>query len=135
MECENFFVLLRVRRKLYRLCEEDPTLSNRMYNGIFELSRLSILPGYQGDLMLIFQEQARNSMQDLQVPYHQTIIYHHEMVLIMDWFEQRQEQSGSVSSLLTRRLSRLIINLIRGSFMETCRQISLTVPFLSSYTK
>lgn len=58
----------------------------------------------------------------------------HNVVKIPDWFEQRQEQSGSLSSLFTRRLSRLIINLTFGNFTETCRQISFTAPFGSSYS-
>lgn len=38
-------------------------------------------------------------------------------------------------SLLTIRLSRLIIMLIRGNFKDTWRHISLTAPFGSSYSK
>lgn len=49
--------------------------------------------------------------------------------MIPVWLEQRHEQLGSLNSLLTSRLSLLIISLIRGSFCDTCRHISLTVPF------
>lgn len=63
------------------------------------------------------------------------IFWTHFLILIVPFcLEHIQEQSGSWP-LWTRRLSRLIISFIRGTFEETWCHISFTVPFGSSYSK